>query len=226
MHKPDRKNSHKERIFSLPQNKIDFGYQKEHQDRSPKEQKVSLNRGVEAPSLLTANKSRESLKNLDGWQLTDDHKMIYREFILQDFMAAIYLIDRIALIAEDEKHHPDIHLTQYRNLRVGLTTHDVGGLSQKDFTVALKIKDLPILFHKHNNGVEIDPQPQSENQISKGESEIKNQALKTEHKEKSTQKPRYEQKLVQPKQRKIISPVLKKEKNVKTRPSSKQGRAN
>src|SRR5580704_12762982 len=118
MHKPDRKNSHKERIFSLPQNKIDFGYRKEHQDRVPKEQKVSLNREVEEPSLLTANKARESLKDLDGWQLTDDHKMLYREFILQDFMAAVDLIDRIAVIAEDEKHHPDNHLTQYRNLRV------------------------------------------------------------------------------------------------------------
>lgn len=143
MQKPTRKNSHKERIFSLPQNRIDFGYQKEHQDRIHKEQKASLNREVEAPSLLTANKARESLENTNGWQLTDDHKMVYREFIMHDFMAAVDLIDRIAAIAEDEKHHPDIHLTQYRNLRVGLTTHDVGGLSEKDFSVARRINDLP-----------------------------------------------------------------------------------
>ena len=162
---------------------------------------------IEAPLLLTADKATESLKNLDGWQLTEDHKMIYREFILQDFMAAIDLIDRIALIAEDEKHHPDIHLTQYCNLRIGLTTHDVGGLSQKDFTVALKIKDLPILFKKHNNGVA-----------------TKNQDHKPEHKEKQTQKPRYEQKNVQPKKRKIISPAFKNEKNVKTHIPSKQSR--
>jgi len=161
MQKPSRKNSHKERIFSLPQNKIDFTYQKEHQNRSPKEQKATLDREVGKPSLLTANKAREFLKDLDGWQLTDDHKMIYREFIMQDFMAAIDLIDRIALIAEDEKHHPDIHLTQYRNLRVALTTHDVGGLSDKDFTVALKIKDLPMLLNKHNNGVSVDQPPQN-----------------------------------------------------------------
>lgn len=143
MQKPSRKNSHKERIFSLPQNKIDFVYQKEHQDKNPKEQETSLKR-IEVPPLLTTNKARASLKNLDGWQLTNDHKTIYREFIRHDFMDAIDMIDRIALIAEDEKHHPDIHLTQYRNLRVGLTTHDVGGLSEKDFIVALKINDLPI----------------------------------------------------------------------------------
>jgi len=158
---------------------------------------------IEAPLLLTADKATESLKNLDGWQLTDDNKMIYREFILKDFMAAIDLIDRIALIAEDEKHHPDIHLTQYRNLRVALTTHDVGGLSQKDFTVALKIKELPILSHKHNNGAVIDQQSQSKKQTGKRGAVIRN---------KQIQKPRYEQKNVQPKQRKIIS--------------SKQGRTN
>ena len=166
MHKPDRKNSHKERIFSLPQNK------------------------VEAPSLLTANKARESLNNLHDWQMTDDHKMIYREFILLDFTTAVDLIDRIALIAEDEKHHPDIHLTQYRNLRVGLTTHDVGGLSQKDFTVALKINELPIVTNKHNNGVAIDHQP--------------------EDKDTPKPKPRYEQKNVQPKQRQGINLAPKK----------------
>src|ERR1019366_349456 len=104
--------------------------------------------------------------------------MIYREFILQDFMAAIDLIDRIAIIAEDEKHHPDIHLTQYRNLRVGLTTHDVGGLSKKDFTVVLKINDEPMRIRKHDDGVTIDQRSQN--------------------KDKSMQKPRYEQKNVQP----------------------------
>jgi pterin-4a-carbinolamine dehydratase len=117
-----------------------------HQDKAPKEQKTSLKR-VEEPSL----------KNLDGWQLTDDHKMIYREFILHDFMAVIDLIDRIALIAEDEKHHPDIHLTQYRNLRVGLTTYDAGGLSEKDFIVARKIKDLLML----NKAVAVNKQLQN-----------------------------------------------------------------
>ena len=156
--------------------------QKLDRKNSHKEQKVSLNREVETPSLFTDDKAIESLKNIDGWQLTEDHKMIYREFILQDFMAAIDLIDRIALIAEDEKHHPDIHLTQYRNLRVALTTHDVGGLSQKDFTVALKIKDLPMLLHKHNNGVVIDQQSQSKKQSSKRESVKKNQSNKPEQK--------------------------------------------
>lgn len=169
MQKPSRKNSHKERIFSLPQNKIDFSYQKEHQDKNHGEEIKSKN-NAEEPALLTVNKIRDSLKYLDGWQLTNDHKMAYREFIAHDFMAAVDLILQIARIAEDEKHHPDIHLTQYRNLRVGLTSHDAGGLTQKDLTVARKINDLPIL----NKAVSVDLQLQNKEQDSKVSLKTKN----------------------------------------------------
>jgi len=100
---------------------------------SPKTQKSSL----------TVSQARTSLKELKGWKLTNDNKMIYREFKVQDFIEAIDLINRIADIAEDEKHHPNIHLTDYRKLRVELTTHDVGGLSENDFIEAGKINDLP-----------------------------------------------------------------------------------
>jgi len=120
MQKSIIKNSHKKQIISVPQN----------------------SKVIKESSLLTTNKARESLKSIEGWQLTDDNKKIYREFILQNFMDAVDLIDRIAPIAEEEKHHPDIHLTQYRNLRIGLTTHDLGGLSEKDFYLAQKINDL------------------------------------------------------------------------------------
>jgi pterin-4a-carbinolamine dehydratase len=93
---------------------------------------------------LTATLSRKFLKNIPGWHLITDGKMIYREFIIQDFKAAIDLINRIGEIAEDANHHPNIHLTDYRKLRVELTTHDVGGLSQEDFIEAGKINDLPV----------------------------------------------------------------------------------
>jgi len=101
---------------------------------SPKTQKLPL----------TVSQARTSLKELKGWKLTNDSKMIYREFIVQNFMAAIDLINHIAEIAEDEKHHPNIHITDYRKLRVELTTHDVGGLSENDFIEAGKINDLPV----------------------------------------------------------------------------------
>jgi len=124
------------------------------------------NANIETPSLLSGNEFRRALNNLDDWQSTDDHKMIYREFIFHDFMAAIDMIDQVAIIAEDEKHHPDIHLTQYRNLRIGLTTHDVGGLSDKDFAVAMKINDLP--FNKEHQ--QLQNKKQAQPKKSKGAS--------------------------------------------------------
>ena len=93
---------------------------------------------------MNAAQVRKSLKKVSGWHLINDGKMIYREFIIQDFMAAIDLINRIGEIAQDANHHPNIHLTDYRKLRIELTTHDVGGLSQKDFIEAGKINDLPV----------------------------------------------------------------------------------
>jgi 4a-hydroxytetrahydrobiopterin dehydratase len=100
--------------------------------------------GPQKQKSLTAIQARKFIKNTAGWHLINDNKMIYREFIIQDFMAAIDLINRIGEIAEDVKHHPNIHLTDYRKLRIELTTHDVGGLSQKDFIEAGKINDLPV----------------------------------------------------------------------------------
>ena len=52
---------------------------------------------------------------------------------------AVGLIDQIAELAEAEGHHPDLHLTGYRNLKIVLTTHAIGGLSENDFIVAAKI---------------------------------------------------------------------------------------
>ena len=118
-------------------------------------------------NLMTSNKARESLRNIDGWQLTNDHKMIYREFIMINFMAAIDLIDRIAVVAENEKHHPDIHLTKFRNLRVALTTQEVSGLSEKDFTLALKINDLAQVTDKSSKAVPINQQLKTREQAGK-----------------------------------------------------------
>ncbi len=91
---------------------------------------------------FTADNVQERLKQLDGWKLQKDGKTIYREFAVKNFVAAVDLINRIAPIAEGLGHHPDLHLTGYRHLRVELTTHSTGGLSEKDFLAAAKINDL------------------------------------------------------------------------------------
>ena len=52
------------------------------------------------------------------------------------------LINKIKDIAEDQMHHPDLHLTGYKNLKVVLYTHALGGVTENDLIVAAKINEL------------------------------------------------------------------------------------
>lgn len=93
---------------------------------------------------LSKAQAEEYLLKTPGWQMRSDAKLIYREYAMKNFMAAISAITDIAKIAEDENHHPDLHLTGYRKLRIELSTHALGGLSENDFIVAAKIDALPL----------------------------------------------------------------------------------
>ena len=84
------------------------------------------------------------MKTVKGWKISSNAKMISRDLVMKNFIAAVKLVDKIALIAENENHHPDIHLTDYRNLRIELSTHKLKGLTENDFIVAAKINELPL----------------------------------------------------------------------------------
>ena len=84
----------------------------------------------------------EFLVATPDWMLSDDAKMISRKASLKNFVQAMDLLNKIADVAESEGHHPDLHLTGYRNVRIDLTTHAIGGLSENDFIVAAKIDQL------------------------------------------------------------------------------------
>ena len=88
--------------------------------------------------------AQEYLVQLPGWALADDGKSISQLYVMKDFLAAVQLISQIAQVAESEDHHPDIHLTGYRKLKIDLSTHALGGLSENDFIVAAKINALPV----------------------------------------------------------------------------------
>ncbi len=62
---------------------------------------------------------------------------------MKDFLAAVALIRRLADVAEEQDHHPDVHLTGYRRLSLVLSTHSIGGLSENDFILAAQIEALP-----------------------------------------------------------------------------------
>ena len=94
--------------------------------------------GKTAP--LPLEKSTELLKNLHGWTLSD--RQINRDFSFKDFAEALAFVNRVGEIAEQEGHHPDIFLHQYKQVRVTLWTHVVSGLTENDFILAAKIDAL------------------------------------------------------------------------------------
>jgi 4a-hydroxytetrahydrobiopterin dehydratase len=93
---------------------------------------------------LTSTQVHDYLEVLPGWHLTQDGRRIRREWSAKDFLTALDFFGRIAAIAEAEDHHPDLHLTDYRNVAVELWTHALGALSENDFILAARIDALTI----------------------------------------------------------------------------------
>ena len=82
------------------------------------------------------------------WRLVDDAKGIRREWRVKDFSTALDFFRRVGEVAEAEDHHPDLHLTGYRNVALELSTHAVGGLTENDFILAAKIDQLAVELKK------------------------------------------------------------------------------
>ncbi len=87
----------------------------------------------------TREEALAQLERLPGWQLTEDGQRIRKEWVARNFMAAIEFFNRTAAIAEEDGHHPDLHLVRFRHVAVELWTHAIGGLSENDFILAAKI---------------------------------------------------------------------------------------
>lgn len=101
--------------------------------------------GVEPSTLEEAKKQ---LEHLPGWYLTHDGQRIRKDWTVKNFMAGMDFFNRVAQLAEDDAHHPDIHIEGYRNASIEMWTHAIGGLSENDFILAAKIDRLDIDLQK------------------------------------------------------------------------------
>lgn len=81
------------------------------------------------------------MRNVPLWTLSHDGTGIARTFTFEDFAEALAFTNKVGAIAEDEGHHPDLHVS-WGKVIVELTTHAIHGLSQNDFIVAAKIDAL------------------------------------------------------------------------------------
>lgn len=77
-------------------------------------------------------------KEVPTWKVSDDEKKITKEFELRNFVEAMKFVNGVAEIANTEDHHPDIYIF-YNKVKLELTTHAMGGLSENDFILAAKI---------------------------------------------------------------------------------------
>ncbi len=83
----------------------------------------------------------EYLPQVPAWKPNADLSAISREFSFDDFKGSMAFINKVADLAEREGHHPDICIF-YNRVKLELSTHALGGLSESDFILAAKIDRL------------------------------------------------------------------------------------
>ena len=85
------------------------------------------------PVKLTPGQIEQELKKLEGWSVRE--AKLHREFVFQDFVEAFGFMARVALLAESRNHHPE-WFNVYNRVRIDLSTHEIGGISQRDLDLA------------------------------------------------------------------------------------------
>ena len=84
-------------------------------------------------SLLSSDEVTRRLRELPGWSLANN--AIVKQFTFGGFPAAVGFVDRLVPVAEAADHHPDITIN-YKRVTLSYSTHDEGGLTEKDFAGA------------------------------------------------------------------------------------------
>ena len=90
---------------------------------------------------LPADARTAALETLPAWTLADDAKSLVRTLKFADFNAAFGFMARVALYAEKADHHPEWS-NVYNTVTIRLTTHDAGGLSERDVAMARFVDSL------------------------------------------------------------------------------------
>jgi 4a-hydroxytetrahydrobiopterin dehydratase len=88
---------------------------------------------------LTDQEVQQALSTLPDWRLNNGE--IVQERTFKDFVTAMAFVNDVAQLAEAAGHHPDIDI-RYNRVRLGLVTHDAGGLTRNDIELAQKINNL------------------------------------------------------------------------------------
>jgi 4a-hydroxytetrahydrobiopterin dehydratase len=89
---------------------------------------------------FTLEQAQEYLRQVKDWELSEGKKIV-KEFKFAKYLDGIAFAQRVAELAEQEGHHPNIHIF-YKRVRIEIWTHKIDGLTESDFILAAKIDDL------------------------------------------------------------------------------------
>jgi len=88
---------------------------------------------------LSAEEANRKLAALPDWKIISGE--LTRTFQFKDFRASLTFVNQVGELAEEAGHHPDIDI-RYNRVRLGLVTHDEGGITTKDFDLAAQAQKL------------------------------------------------------------------------------------
>jgi 4a-hydroxytetrahydrobiopterin dehydratase len=89
---------------------------------------------------LSETEAEALQRQVPGWTVVETHHL-EREFQFPDFVQALAAVNRISALAEEQGHHPDLHLA-WGKVGVRIWTHKIDGLTESDFILAAKIDDI------------------------------------------------------------------------------------
>lgn len=105
--------------------------------------------GLDESALLTQDQVKAEIATMPLWGLQekDGIPCISRHYVAKSFQAALDSINAFGAIAERESHHPDFHLTKYREVEISIWTHKLGGLTKNDVELAKVLdKEVEVVY--------------------------------------------------------------------------------
>lgn len=91
-------------------------------------------------ALLSKDEINQKLLKHSGWKV--ENKQLAREFQFRDFVEALDFVNKVGVAAEELNHHPDIFIHSWNKVKITVSTHSEGGITNKDFQLVEKIENV------------------------------------------------------------------------------------
>lgn len=90
-------------------------------------------------SKLNQEQINSNLSKFSGWSFENDS--IFKQFQFKDFIEALSFVNAVGMESEKMDHHPDILMFEWNKVKITISTHSAGGVTENDFKLAQKIED-------------------------------------------------------------------------------------